>query len=387
MPVPLPDDPYVAVRQAQLVDTESEPKEAPSEAKELQSLGSSVPLMGEEFEAFKPSGTRTDLSHSSASSDSTTPLSLDHLLTHISPTLTPTRDSFHHRTACMIVRAQPVMSPSHSARVTEAMTLSDSAFRDELGDEDTDKDGEDESSDADDERESSDDEVCGLEGEGLSLEKEEEAASGSSGCGDSRERAFRTWLWGVETSRVSNRGGLDHEDGRVYIDIPVYVPPAVPVQTPPSLEWSSGSLPISPSSPVAPSPIASPVATPTTTILRLDAMPPTLFADIDRDVRELLTRSGAVRDEIFLKRYRLRSLKREQERVVVTFGALWRPVLALEAWAGQTDAQRVALWYVIYDIQRGNHDLRMQFAEERHERLKLADRVARIERRHESKEE
>ncbi|GJW01657.1 hypothetical protein Tco_1556908 [Tanacetum coccineum] len=31
VPVPLPDDPFVAIRQAQLVDTESEPEEAPSE--------------------------------------------------------------------------------------------------------------------------------------------------------------------------------------------------------------------------------------------------------------------------------------------------------------------------------------------------------------------
>ncbi|GKB95174.1 hypothetical protein Tco_0981311 [Tanacetum coccineum] len=56
VPVPLPDDPYVAVRQAQLVDTESELEEAPSEAEELQSLGSRVPLIGEEFEALEPSG-------------------------------------------------------------------------------------------------------------------------------------------------------------------------------------------------------------------------------------------------------------------------------------------------------------------------------------------
>ncbi|GKD22962.1 hypothetical protein Tco_1224665 [Tanacetum coccineum] len=31
VPIPLPDDPYVAVRNAQLVDTQSEPEEAPSE--------------------------------------------------------------------------------------------------------------------------------------------------------------------------------------------------------------------------------------------------------------------------------------------------------------------------------------------------------------------
>ncbi|GKB12966.1 hypothetical protein Tco_0846889 [Tanacetum coccineum] len=118
---------------------------------------------------------------------------------------------------------------------------------------------------------------------------------------------------------------------------------------------------------IVPSPIALPVATPTATISvdedqfikieaqlelyggilqdqtqRLDVMPPTLFADIDRDVRELYTRSGAVRDEIFSQRYRLRSLKHEQERTVMTFGTLWRPVLALEAWAGlqQDDLQR-----------------------------------------------
>ncbi|GJR01075.1 hypothetical protein Tco_0524059 [Tanacetum coccineum] len=59
---------------------------------------------------------------------------------------------------------------------------------------------------------------------------------------------------------------VDPKDGRVYTDIPTYVPPVAPVQTPLSPEWSSGSLPVSLSSPVVPSPIALPVATPTTTI-------------------------------------------------------------------------------------------------------------------------
>ncbi|GJY28554.1 hypothetical protein Tco_0404321 [Tanacetum coccineum] len=204
----------------------------------------------------------------------------------------------------------------------------------------------------------------------------------------------------------------DPEDGRFYTNILAYVPLAAHVQTPPSPEWSSGSLPISPSSLVVPSPIASPMATPTTTISidedqfievgaqlelhgsilhdhtqRLDALPPNLVADIDKDVRELYTRSGVIRDEIFSQRYMFRSLEREQERVTVTFGALWRPALALKAWAGQTDAQRAALWYAIYDIQRENQDLWMQLAKERRERLELADRVARMERRQESREE
>ncbi|GJT37994.1 hypothetical protein Tco_0937859 [Tanacetum coccineum] len=270
--IPLPDDPYVAVRRAQLVDTESEPEEAPSEAEELQSLGSRVPLIGEEFEAFEPIGTRTDSSHSSASSDSTTPLSPDHPLTY------------------------PVMSSGHLARVTEAVALLDLAFRkryrssygtpsppstlsvrkryrgtfelildtdsegDELGDEDTD---EDESSDADDERER------GQSSRSMPEQQEAERVSAF------RQPTLTSWV--------------DPEGGR--------------------------------------------------------------------------------------------------ERVAVTFGALWRPVLALDAWAGQTDAQRAALWHAIYDIQRENHDLRMQLAEERHKRLELANRVARIEMRHESREE
>ncbi|GKG51225.1 hypothetical protein Tco_0541609, partial [Tanacetum coccineum] len=83
--------------------------------------------------------------------------------------------------------------------------------------------------------------------------------------------------------------------------------------TPPSLEWSSGSLLVSPSSPVVPSPIASPVVTPAATISvdedqflevgaqlelhgrilndqtqRLDALPPTLFEGYDRDLRSCI---------------------------------------------------------------------------------------------------
>ncbi|GKG62009.1 hypothetical protein Tco_0623726, partial [Tanacetum coccineum] len=63
-------------------------------------------------------------------------------------------------------------------------------------------------------------------------------------------------------------------------------------------------------------------------------LPPALFKGYDRDLRELYTRSGAVRDEIFSQMYRFRSLERDQERATVTFSAIRRPVLALEAWAG-----------------------------------------------------
>ncbi|GKE85056.1 hypothetical protein Tco_1558798, partial [Tanacetum coccineum] len=68
-------------------------------------------------------------------------------------------------------------------------------------------------------------------------------------------------------------------------------------------------------------------------------MPPTLFASIDGDVKELYTRSGVVRDKIFSQRYMFRSLKLEQERTAVTFGALWRLVLTFKAWVGHVDTR------------------------------------------------
>ncbi|GKD12164.1 hypothetical protein Tco_1196571, partial [Tanacetum coccineum] len=52
---------------------------------------------------------------------------------------------------------------------------------------------------------------------------------------------------------------IDPEDDRVYIDVPTYPPPAPLVQTPPSPKWSSGSLPISPTPSIVPSPISSPM--------------------------------------------------------------------------------------------------------------------------------
>ncbi|GJT53729.1 hypothetical protein Tco_0988783 [Tanacetum coccineum] len=163
VPVPLPNDPYIAVRQAQLVDTdtESDPEEAPSEAEELHPLGSRVPLMSEEFEASKPSGTRTVSSHSLVSLDSTTPLSPSHPLTHVSPTPTPTRVLFHRRTACMASSYETSSSsltlPVRKIyRGTSELILDTNSERDKLGEEDTKEDEEDESSDVHDKRESQD---------------------------------------------------------------------------------------------------------------------------------------------------------------------------------------------------------------------------------------
>ncbi|GJZ74991.1 hypothetical protein Tco_0639456, partial [Tanacetum coccineum] len=162
--------------------------------------------------------------------------------------------------------------------------------------------------------------------------------------------------------------------------------------------WTSGSLPISLSPSVVPLPVSSPltvpspVATPAAVktegfltelraqvemqgglirdhALRLEELSTALFERYDRDIGELFTRSRAIRDEIFSQRYRFRSLEYEQEKVAVTFRAIWRLVLALESWAGQTDAQRAALWHVISDKHGKNPDLWLQLIEERCARL------------------
>ncbi|GKE09543.1 hypothetical protein Tco_1413094 [Tanacetum coccineum] len=79
-------------------------------------------------------------------------------------------------------------------------------------------------------------------------------------------------------------------------------------------------------------------------------------------MRELYTRSGVVRGEIFSQRYRFRSLKLEQERTALTFGALRRTVLALEAWTGYIDTRMTDMSRAGYDDHRLIHDMLVQQA-------------------------
>ncbi|GJR85293.1 hypothetical protein Tco_0209304 [Tanacetum coccineum] len=331
--------------------------------------------MGEEFEAVEQSGTRTDSSHSSTSSDSTTPLSPDHPLTYISSTPTPSHALFHCRTTRMTMRVPPAMSLGHSARVTDAMALSNSAFskryrssyespssssspalpvrkryrgtselildtdseEDKLGDKDIE---EDESLDADDEGERSDDEGHGSDDEGRSLGDEDhrldEEGRGleGEGLGLAEEEGVapegQQHVVPVVDTATSEPLGLRYGEARrrALKSIEEIAPStyevgqssrSMPVQqgadkTPLSPEWSLGSLPVSPSSLIVPSPIASPVATPTATISHLDVLPPTLVIDIDRDVRELYTRSGQAAMQRELQEMRGRVAALEQER-------------------------------------------------------------------------
>nr|GEY19640.1 hypothetical protein [Tanacetum cinerariifolium] len=288
VPIPLPDDPYVVVRQAQLVNTESELEEAPLEAEELQSLGSIVLLMGEEFEAFEPIRTRTNSSHSSASSNSTTPLSQNHPLTHVSPT--PYLPEFHSIIGPyergILRRMRRMRVWMWMTRDRESQGLDDKGHG--LGNEDH----------------SLDDGSQGLKDEGLGLEEEavpkgqqqavlviETATSEPLRLGYKalrrRELAVKddqvpsTFEVGQSSRSVPDQHGaervsafrqptlatwVDPKDDRVYTEITTYVPLYPPIQTPPSPKWSLGSFLGLLSSLIVPSPIASSVATPTSTI-------------------------------------------------------------------------------------------------------------------------
>nr|GEX25312.1 hypothetical protein [Tanacetum cinerariifolium] len=210
------------------VDIESEPEDAPSKIEKSLALVFRAPLTDEEFEPSEPSNTRTTSSHSSALSDSTAP------------------------TARMTVRAQPVMSPSLSTRVTEVMTLSDLAFRkryrssyetpspsltlsiqkmyrgtSELISDIETEDDESKAEGAGSRSEESRDESSNLEEE-AALEGHQQAVL-------------------VVGTVADEPLGLGYEALRRFALVP----------TSPSPEWSSGSLPVSPSSLVVPGSITS----------------------------------------------------------------------------------------------------------------------------------
>ncbi|GKE17258.1 hypothetical protein Tco_1424835 [Tanacetum coccineum] len=233
----------------------------------------------------------------------------------------------------------------------------------------------DEGYDLDDESHGRDDERHSVESDGLSLEEEEETVPGG------QQQVAPVVGMTVSASlglrfRALRRQELALEEGDVYRTFEVgqrfgSAPESErPGRTPPSLEWTSGLLSISPSHSDVSSPISSPmipltvpshVATPAAVetrvfltelgaqvemqrglirdyTVRLEELSPALFERYDRDIGELFTRSGA-------------------------------------AWAGQTDAQRAALWHAISVVQGENRDLRLQLAEERRVRLELAEVV------------
>ncbi|GJS26622.1 hypothetical protein Tco_0487242 [Tanacetum coccineum] len=129
VPVPFPEDPYKVIMHAYLVETKT--PESPHTVASPTPLPDSTPptCYAKDSVDSDTSGARP------TSSDFTTPLLLDHPLTHASPTLVP----FLYRTARMVVRVPPAMSPGLSASIAEVAAMSDSSF---LEDDDEEEDDE-----------------------------------------------------------------------------------------------------------------------------------------------------------------------------------------------------------------------------------------------------
>ncbi|GJT09469.1 hypothetical protein Tco_0856511 [Tanacetum coccineum] len=355
VPIPLSDDLYMAVWQSHLADTdiESRPLEDLRETEISQLLLSepeNAPSETKEFEAFESSDTRITSSYSSASSDSTAPLSPDHPLTQTSSIPTPTRVSFHPALSPSSFRKRYRSSyetPSPSSSSTLPIRKRYQGTSEIL------KDTKDKSSDSYTKIDGSEDQGHGLEDDGPGLEEDEEKKSAPEGqqqvvlvvdtstdepLGLGYEALRRRELALGEGSvpstseiRQSSRSmskqrrveetlmprprvhttWVDLVDGTVYTDIPVDVPLArVPIQTPPSPERSSATIAVDEDEFLevrAQLELHKSILHDHTQ--RLDALPTTLFEGYDRDLMELYTRSG-------------------------------RPVLALESWAGYADSAR-----------------------------------------------
>nr|GEV56440.1 hypothetical protein [Tanacetum cinerariifolium] len=234
VPVPLPKDPYEAIRQAYLVgtDNESEPFEDPDETEAPKSPHTVAP-----------------------------PISL---LNSTPPTLVP----IHRKTARMDVRIPPATLIGLSASTTEVEAMSDSAFQDDDEDEDDREEDDKEEGkeiqkclDSDSKSEGTEDESPTAEDEDLAA-RDEGLAARDEGFGMGVESLS---LGGDEVvpggQAVGSLGCEDShpEDGIAYIDVPAYPPPTPPTQIPPSPEWSSGLLHVSSSPSIIPSPISSPI--------------------------------------------------------------------------------------------------------------------------------
>nr|GEZ86406.1 hypothetical protein [Tanacetum cinerariifolium] len=403
VPVSLLKDPYEAIRQAYLVgtDTESDTFEDLVETETPKSPYTVAPptYRVEESKGSGMSGAR------STSSDSTPPLLPDHPLTHTTPVLVPSL----RRTARMAVHVPLAMSPSLSVSIAEIAVMPDLVFRKRFRSSydslpspafpvrkryrgtfelilDTDSEGDKLGEDEDEEVEESldsDSESEDVEDEGPTTE-DEDPASGDEGLA-AGDKGLNV---GVESLGLGGDEAVPKGQQRAAPVMKTTMTPSIVI------------LPIS--SPMISLTIPSSVATPATAktegfltelgaqvkiqeglihdyTIRLGEISIALFERYGRDIGKLFTRSGAARDEIFSQRYRFRSLEHEQERTAVTFGALWRLVLALEAWTGRVDTQMENMSQEEYDDHRLAHDMLLQQAALQQELQEMRGRVTALE--------
>ncbi|GJS50246.1 hypothetical protein Tco_0600367 [Tanacetum coccineum] len=300
------------------------------------------PLTEEEFGVSEPSDTRITLLHSTAPSNSTTSLSPDHPLTQTAPTPTTSQPLYYRRTTRMAVRTQPTLSPGFSAKLIEAMALSPLSFCKRYR-----SFYETPSSSASPAPSLTlpiPKRYRGTSEPMLDIETEDDKSK-AEGAGSGTP---------VEVTIADRPLGLGYSAARRHsLEIAEEITPStfeIAEEITPG--WSSGLASLT-----VPSPVALLKTTPAATIVvdedeflevgaqlelhdsilhdhtqRLDTLPPILLEGHGQDIIKLFNRSRAVREEIHTQCFKLGSLKRALEHAIITFGALWRLVLALEAW-------------------------------------------------------
>ncbi|GKB28663.1 hypothetical protein Tco_0868064 [Tanacetum coccineum] len=212
---------------------------------------------------------------------------------------------------------------------------------------------ENESSDSNAKKEGSEDEGNGLEDEGYGFEDE---------CPGSEE----------EDDKVAPEG---QQEAALVVDIAADEPLRLGYGALRHHELALGegsfftSFTIIPSSSIT---ITSPVTTPAATI----AVDEDKFLEVGA---QLELYGSILHDHT--------SLEQEQERAIVTFGALWRLVLALEAWAGHVDARRAEMSHARYDDYRLINDLLVQNTMMQRELQELRDRVTILEQERSCREQ
>nr|GEY43266.1 hypothetical protein [Tanacetum cinerariifolium] len=386
VPVPLPEDPYEAIRQAYLVGTDAEFE--PFEDLVKTETPESPHTVGPPTCHVKKSEGSGTFGARSMSSYSIALLFSNHPLTHTTPILV----LFLCRNACMAVCVPPVMSHSLSISIAKVAAMPDLAFckrfrssynsspsltflvqkryrgtsklildtdseGDELGDKD---DKEDEEEDVK-ESSCSDSESEDAEDEGPTI-KDEDPAVGDEGLvraalivETAMGEPLRLGYEALRCQEIALGEGLMpsvFEVGQSFGFVPESKRPerVSALKHPTLTPWiDPKDAPY-----IVPSPISSPIIS--LTIPWSVASPATakakgflteLGAQVEMQgglIRDHTVQLGDLSPALFK-----RSLEHEQERVVVTFRVIWRPVLAVESWIVQADAYRAALWHAISD--------------------------------------
>ncbi|GJS92947.1 hypothetical protein Tco_0799915 [Tanacetum coccineum] len=262
VPVPLPKDPYEAIRQAYLdgMDTESEPFEDPIDTETPESpltIASPIPLSKSTPPVLVPILCRT------ARMAVRVPHTMSAGLSTDMAEVTAMSESAFRKRFWSSYESSPSMSPpdlpSQKHYRGTSKLVEDSKEDDDEEDKEIEEsiDSDSKSKDAEDEGPTAEDEDPTARDEGLAA-GDEGPNMGSSRSVPESERPERVSALRQPTLTT----WIDLEDGITYIDVPAYPPPAPPAQTPPSLEWSFIPSPIS--SPMISLTVPSLVASPTT---------------------------------------------------------------------------------------------------------------------------